>query len=367
MKPRRLAILSLLGSLSCLTALGCHIEPRITVEDDLTFQLFSYELHTPYVVGSKVTIYVGRRGDDKVTGWSAESDNPSVFSIDQIEPSYDGENFTIRCSALAPGESTLRVLNSSGKVATRRTITVKLPDRIDLIPAGLIKVTGDDSPAIEQGEPIKILEGGMVTFEVAYYQGDERLFGNGALVAASADASLVPEVVQTYLFEKREWLRLSADATGLTEVGLMLGGVEVSRRTVEIVTEDQIASVEILAESSAGAKDEDILYLFARAYDADMNDLWGVRFAWALDGSAEQGEGDLYYYYFLKDAERVVSASAGGHSDEVVVFMSGGHVTDSNISLGCSSSGGSEGLLILLVVLILFALGRLRIRQGGGN
>lgn len=350
-----------LALLSCLHTLGCLPNPRITVEDDLDFELFHYALHTPYVVGASVGITVGRRGDAKVDGWSAESGSPSVFSIDQTEPAYDGETFTVRCTAVSAGDTELVIRNAQGGVATQRSIAVRMPDRIELIPAGLIKVRGDDAPPVGQGEPVRILAGGTATFEVAYYRGQERLFGNGALVLSTADASLLAETDQTYFFENREWLRLTADGVGTGELVLMVGGEEVTRVTVERLPPEAIDSVEIEAESTSGAEDEDLLYLLAHAYDEAMNDLWGVAFRWSVDGASEQGAGDLFYYYYEQGSDAVVESEIEGITDEVVVSMSDGGVTSSN-SLGCSSAGTSEGLLALLVLILFLALRRLRIR-----
>lgn len=349
------SVIALASCFFSLLALGCPGPPAISVTDDLHFSLFNYELHTPYVVGARVRIHVDRRGDARVDGWSGEVTDSSVFAVEAVEHASDGRSFTLRSRAVGPGETRLLILDERGKVATSRTIRVEAPDRIALVPAGLIKVRGDDAPPADSGEPIRILSGGTATFEVTYHRGPERLFGNGALSVELTEPGLVVEVAQTYLFENREWLRLTMDATGLMEIGLDVGGQEITRATLEGVTEDVITGVEIEAEPTRGAKNDSLLYLLAHAYDEDMGDVWGVGFRWAVDGYQHEGDGDLFYYYYEKDSERVVSGSVAGLSDEVVVFMSGGGVTSSN-SLGCSAAGDSGGLVAVLLVLILMAL-----------
>jgi hypothetical protein len=229
------------------------------------------------------------------------------------------------------------------------------------VPAGLIKVRGDDAPGLDPAEPIRVLTGGTATFEVRYYLGSERLFGNNAVSVDVDDFLLDAYSDQTYLFENREWLRLSPDATGLYEVTLAVGGQDVQSYLVEAVTADVIEQVEIEAETTARARKDDLLYLLAHARDGSGGDIWGVAFDWAVDGAQEPGDGDLYYYYYEEGEAHQVSAHRNGASDEVTVFMSEGGVTSSN-SIGCRTVDPGAGLVGLLLPLLFVALRRRRRR-----
>ncbi len=345
--------------IALLLPLGaCHHDVR--VEDDLDFELFDYELHTPYVMGADVGIRVSRREDASVDGWSVDARDPSVFAVDSATYNRDRENLYLECRAVAPGLTDLIVYDQDGHKETKRTIRVERPDRIDLVPAGLIKVRGDDAPGLEPTDPIRVLVGGTATFEVRYHLGSERLFGNNAVSVSVDDFLLDAYSDQTYLFENREWLRLSPDATGLYEVTLAVGGQDVQSYLVEAVAADVIEQVEIEAETTARAQKDDLLYLLAHARDESGEDIWGVAFDWAVDGAGEPGDGDLFYYYYEEGAAHQVSAHRNGASDEVTVFMSEGGVTSSN-HLGCRTVDPGAGLVGLLLPLLFVAL-RLRRR-----
>ncbi len=348
-------------ALLLLSAAAC--QPDVRVEDDLDFELFDFELHTPYVVGADVSLHVSRRNEASVSGWTVETEDQATFLVDGDTLTNDGRDIWVSGLALAPGETRLLVRGAGGSLRASRRIRVAMPDRIALVPAGLIKVRGDEADPLDPAEPILALEGGLATFEVQYYAGSERLFGNNAL-GVSVDATgldAYPE--QTFIFENREWLRLSADATGTYEITLSVDGQHIATYDVDVVASDSIAQVEIEAEPARGARNEDLLYLLAHAYDSSGRDLWGVDFDWSIDDAQEPGEGDLFYYYYESDSDHVVAASRNGHQDEVVVFMSEGGVTSSN-SIGCSTADAATGLPgLLLPLLLLLALVRRRRTQ----
>src|SRR4030095_9779737 len=90
---------------------------------------------------------------------------------------------------------------------------------------------------------IDVLEGGTVTLLVEYYRGEERLYGNGALVAeGSSDITASPE--QTFLFENREWLQLTPGHAGDHTVNMQAGASSLGTLTVHAVRTDSISSVE---------------------------------------------------------------------------------------------------------------------------
>ena len=336
-------------ALVCLPLAACFADVR--VEDDLDFQLFAYDLHTPYVVGADVGLHVSRRDDASVTGWTVDAGDSAIFEVVPGTLQNDGDDIWVDGLAVAPGETKLLIYDESGHLETSRAIRVEMPDRIDLVPAGLIKVRGDGAEAVASDEPIRVLEGGQATFEVQYYKGAERLFGNNALTVTVDDALLEAETDQTYLFENREWLRLTPDATGIHEISLSVGGSLIATYDVEVVTADVIEGVEIEAEPAGKAEKDDLLYLLAHAYDDQSRDIWGVDFDWAVDDLAEPGDGDLYYYYYDPDADHVVSAARNGYSDEMTVFMSDGGVSSSN-SIGCNAAGSATGLVAFLLPLL---------------
>jgi MYXO-CTERM domain-containing protein len=353
-----LAVIALLAATSFA---ACH-QDGVRVEDDLDFELFTAELHTPYVAGAAVRIWAWHSDDDvDPSGWSGDVEDPSVLEVLSQGASQTG--LSLQCHAAGPGETTLRIRDGGGSTLTRRTIEVAQPDRLELVPAGLIKIYGDDAAALALDQPVKVLVGGTATFEVRYYQGSRRLFGNGALVAEALDQTVTAGVEGTYLFENREWLRVSVDATGLAEVALTVNGADLGHLVVRGVDEEEIASVEVVAESEQGADDEALIYLLARARDVQQVDVWGVDFDWSVDGLLDPETGDLYYYYYDGDSERTVEAARAGQSDLVTVHFTDGGVTSSN-HLGCATSGGSAaGLALPLLAAGLWLMIRRRRRN----
>jgi hypothetical protein len=117
--------------MTCLVALpaaGC--EPAVHVDDDLDFELFHCELRTPYVIGADVTIHVGRAGDAEVTGWTGAVEVPGVFTVDTSALNLDGEDLYLDCRAVGPGETRPVIRDQGGHVTARRTIRVKVPERV---------------------------------------------------------------------------------------------------------------------------------------------------------------------------------------------------------------------------------------------
>lgn len=347
MKNRWSPLVLVLSLLSLPTFVGgCFGD--VVIEDDLDFELFTAKLHTPYVVGSDVRLHVSRHRSATVAGWRVDADDPGVF---QVLPGVTGddENLYVMAHAVGAGQTRLRIYDESGHGIARRDIVVEQPDRIELVPAGLIKVRGDDAPAVDPARPVRVLVGGTATFEVRYFRGTERLFGNGALTPTVDASSLEAEPRQSYLFENREWISLSPSAVGSVTLSLSVGGQVVATFDVRGVDDAEVAGVEIEAESARDARKDDLLYLLAHARDGAGEDVWGVEMRWAVDGLDEPGDGDLYYYHYAEDESHTVSAERDGLADEVTVQMSGGGVTSSN-QIGCQAAGSGRGLGLLLLL-----------------
>src|SRR6185436_18228326 len=66
---------------------GCGPEVHLTDDIDLTWDFgitlkrFDGTLHTPYVKGAPVTMYVNAGEKDDLTGWKISSSDASVFEI----------------------------------------------------------------------------------------------------------------------------------------------------------------------------------------------------------------------------------------------------------------------------------------------
>jgi MYXO-CTERM domain-containing protein len=127
-----------------------------------------------------------------------------------------------------------------------------------------------------------------------------------------------------------------------------------------VVAEAAIADVVVLTQSEKGHKNGDWLVALAQAYDANGARIFGVDYAWNVDGTAQQADGDLYRYQFKAGKYATVRAQRGGHLDSATIQSEGGFV-DSTNHVGCAAGGGGS-LLVGLVGLGLVTLRRRRAR-----
>jgi hypothetical protein len=318
-------------------------------------------LHTPYVVGTTVQIDAeDALDDDDNVDFTLESSDDSVLRIDS---QADGH---AHCTAVGEGESEIRVFDGGGEQIYSQTVSVRAPTRAELYFHGpLILGLGYEEALADS--TLRILRGGMGTFMVRYYDVDELLYGNGVLAAASdaEDQGISLYEEQTYLFENREWLQISALELGTYDVTLFAGDAEVGHGVVEVVDESAVDDFELIGESTGGATDDDSLAVLAQAYDDDGNPLYGVEYTWDLDGVDEGGMGDLFRYTYDRDSEVPLGATRDGMRQEITIYASGGYVSSTN-NIGCSTAGAAPGAPSLPVAagaaLLLLGLSRPRRR-----
>ena len=166
---------------SLLLALGA-CGPTITMTDsvDLTWDFlptldrFHDDLHTPYVTGAHVLVYVSSDADKPdLAGWTVTSSDASVFALGTM--TYDGLGLSATGVAGNAGDAELTILDEHGHEQGSGTVTVKVPDRIELdANAYLILNMPDDAPI----GGARQLQGGEATYLVRYFAGTEELYGN---------------------------------------------------------------------------------------------------------------------------------------------------------------------------------------------
>jgi MYXO-CTERM domain-containing protein len=231
---------------------------------------------------------------------------------------------------------------------------VLVPDRVELDAHGSLILERDDEAAVGEA---RVVEGGEATYLVRYFRGDRELHGNGVLTAEMA-AGVTAQVRTTFLFENREWLTLGASAAGTSTVQLSADQVKVGSVPLVVVPEAAISDVVVLAQSEKGHKDDDWLAALAQAYDGNGARIFGVDYAWNVNGVMQVGDGDLYRYRFKQGMYEMVRAQRGAHGDAAMIQSDQGYV-DSTNNVGCAV-GGSGSLVVGLVGLGL--VGRRRRR-----
>jgi len=350
----RIASIALVASL----AMACG-GPRLADGIDLELDLNPLDgpsdlLHSPYVAGADFGVWSIHADEDDEVGWTIGTSDPSVIRIrEQVGDGY------ARVSADAPGDVDLMILDAEGQELHRTGVEVVQPDRAELVAHGP-RIVRRPELQPESTDELQVLVGGSGTFLVEWYEGDDRLFGHGALSASSGPGVAV-EPRLTHLFEDREWVTFTALEAGRHEVELMANG-EVTR-TITIVGVDEAAidRVDLHGEDEGRASEGDQLVVYAQAYDDAGAPIYGVEYEWDVDGVREEGLGDLYRYAYAEGMDRELCARHGVHETFATIQSSGGFV-DSTNRIGCSVGpvGAPGGLPIAALALIGVALIRRR-------
>lgn len=328
--------------LAC-AAVGCTDGISLTDDIDLTWDFtvsrFDADLHTPYVRGAPVTLFVNSSEDDqRFDGWTVESSDPGIFRVDGCT---SGESLTCQGQAVGEGVAALTVRDERGRSVGNGEAEVLVPDRAVLEAHGYL-ILGRDAEA--PVDDLRIIANGTSTYHLRYFRGTRELHGNGVLSAVTP-AGITATPRTSFLFENREWLTLDTDATaGTRSIELFADGVAIGTHTVETVPETDITHVTIEAQSERGHEDGDSMVALAQAYDGQERRIFGVDFEWDLDGVEQIGDGDLFRYQLKEGVFRMVRARRGSHSDSVQIQAERGSVGSSN-NIGCSASSGGGSLL----------------------
>ena len=345
----------LVASLLVLAASGCN---QVSLVDDidlaLDFHTFTGpfdSLHSPYVQGSAMSIFVQRSDSrENMVGWTIESEDPSVFTISDVSNNNKG-NFSAVGHARSAGFATIVIRDHAGAPQHTRKIEVALPDRVELFAHGLLIIGRDPSEATIS--EARVQQGGTATYLARYFRGSDLLSGNGALTV-EPPAGVTAQVQKTFLFEDRDWLQLSPGQTGNFSVGLVVGGVHIQDLPLTAVPSSDVASLRLLGMDESHAHRGDHLVVLAQASDAQTRTVYGVEYAWQLDNQAQLGLGDLYRYDYVGGAPRMLTANFGNMTSTVAIHGTG--FVDSTNNVGCSYGGGTRPSPLSLPLVALFTV-----------
>ncbi|MCB9631641.1 MAG: hypothetical protein H6721_05820 [Sandaracinus sp.] len=163
-------------------------------------------------------------------GFDVESSNPSVLRIDEEAAGPVGR-------ALAEGTSEL-VVRFEGDVVTRRTVTVAMPERLELWPEGWDELL-DLGPLPGR---VQRLAGGVLDLHARFYVGEERYFGDGLATFTTALPSEVPAWSSA-----RNVLRVEGDVVGTETVRVDAVGLSASVEVQTLATLDELDMVYVAA------------------------------------------------------------------------------------------------------------------------
>jgi hypothetical protein len=336
---------------------GCQ---RYSLGDDIQFELnFSIigpepqgTLHLPYVEGTKVAISVFGADSSDASHFTITSDDPAVLSVDSL----DRTSATASCTARASGSTTLHVLKDGSEVFAE-SVDVAIPTHAVVSPSGPLFV-GDPTPFDANGTT-EVLTFGTATYEVQYFNGDTRLFGNGVLTA-NADAGMDASPEETFLLQKNEWIQVTPLTFGMHAIQLLANGQPLATLHVNAVDQSAIQSVQVESMDTSGHSNGDQLVVLAQSFDADDHPIFGVTYDWNLAGEEQTGEGDMFRFPLDDGQSNVVTATFNGLTASTTIEAKAdtGFVDSSN-NIGCRASSRSpaEGASMLAAVALALALG----------
>jgi hypothetical protein len=331
----------LFGAAASVAFMGCGLGgsgKAVTMADAFDIDIFgphTDDLHSPYVAGASFNITVNTQNDDAQSGWVFSSSDGNV-----IEATSALVGGTVTITAKHPGQTTLSVLDSTGKVLDSHVVTVAIPDQVSLYAEGLLLTGATDDVA--QVTQASVVEGGEATFLVRYFLQGTELYGNGALQPMGTNGVVATTTTASFA-EARDFLQVSPPEMGKSgSVSLSVGNVVVAEVPITTVKNSAITHVTIIPQSSDGAQKGQSLSLYAHAVDESSSEVYGASFNWLINGVAqvayEGGPADLFLYNFDGTVTETVAATFEGFDPSTVVHGQGGSV-GSTSDVGCSLSG----------------------------
>jgi hypothetical protein len=329
-----LLLASVVGSL----ATGCSInEHAAGMQDDLGLAIDldnSNILHSPYVAGSQFTISLQPGAHTTNDGWTLTSSNPSVLQVGAPGSGSNSNAFAV--TAAGAGHATLTVNDKGGNAIDSADVDVDVPTRLQLCEQGLLYAGySDDQAALDS---VQVVDEGTATFLVRYFSDSQELHGNNALTATNSSLALAS--VTSTAFSASDFVQITGTSTGATSVHLAAGGATLDL-PVTVVDPSAVQRMTLAPESESGAQEGQELYVFARAFDANGNDVYGSSFAWSVDGNTPQccpnssEPSDLLAYQYHASGTEDVSTSLDGQSASVTV-----HGTPSSTDISSSEDTG---------------------------
>lgn len=362
---------SFLLSLSLLAACGGDREPERTWLDDwfpagleLSPEVGA-GLHSPYVVGTEVQLFVQTMGPDltPTRRLDVTSDDPDVVRIDLVD-----EDGGVSATAVGVGTTTLRVVDvATGEELASDTVEVRAPTRIEIYPDAALGRDGARADAMREDATLHVLASQGALYFVRYFDGETELAGSEVLEIApetSGEGEEMPSAQTLGAPSHREWLFVrAADAGSSADLTLRAAGRELGALRIESVAPEAIATIE-LQDEEAGAADGDRVAVLGLARDAEGQAIGGVSFAFELDGAVVEGEGDLFAYRLDRDAPRELRASVPGSGAEARMTVhvgAGSERVTTTIAPQCGVAHGARGGT--LVALAMLALGLVLARR----
>ena len=331
-------------------ASGCNKNPYFSDDEGATRPSAGLgehpdELSLPYALGTQVGIGVKQLDSGEAASWTVVSDTPGVVSVDKIDRAADG--ITAQVTAHAEGEAVIHLKDGAGGEQRSATLSVRAPDHAKLYAHGPLRILGDDQSAFPGAEvsELRMVAGGTAVYAVAYFRGDQRVWGRG-LCSAQANAQASFQDSTTSGAPSNEFLEVTALQPGAATMNMTVAGQTMATLPVAVVQETDLVAPSLVEEVGDKKDDGQKVWVLAEWNDQAGHAVEGVYAGWTLDGAAQVGKddatkttGDLYRYeYDPNGAARTLTATRGALTASRQVRAHDGWVYDTTY-LGCSVGG----------------------------
>ncbi len=389
-EPNRGPLHGFASALLCLTALviGCGTDAALSDNIELEIQGFELgqpdnTLHSPYVRGAEF----------KVSGFGEDvPDDAQIVSEDKeiLRPTSDTRSLTRSFKAEGAGRSAFRVLDGRDSLRRGGVIVMTANDAKLHFHGDVLLGTATTETEIESP---KILVGGTATFLVNYYRGKRRLHGHGVLTVEPEEGSawsdtildrswhwgvnsgfsgendaLRVRVKETFFSADRDWLQISPKQPGEHTIQLFADGAPIGEVTIQAVTEDDVEAILVRKRSEEDLSEGDAGLALAEAFDLNGERIYGLEYAWDIDGQQQDDEGDLFKYFFDATNPGTLCAVFEEHESITQIHASRGYVGSTNdVAMSCEASGGVHNTISLISLLLFGGLIRRRRVQTGGS
>lgn len=316
-------------------------------------------LSLPYALGTRVTVSASAPAAVKsAAGWSLRSSAPQVFAIGKV--TVNGGTLSAECTATGEGEAELVLFDPSGEEVHSTSVTVQAADRARLFRHGTLRTFAPDERSGERASApeARVLTGGTGAYAVAYYRGEQRVYGRG-LVGVEAPAGFSIRTQTTTNQRVNEWLFVTPRAPGSGRLALTAGGRPVGSLPLEAVSDADLGAL-VLDTPAAGPS---VGWVHARASDTAGRTVDGVYCDWTVAGAPQTREGggsgatkpgDLLRVNLVSSPPRAVEARHGRLAAAAAISLDNARVEDTTY-LGCSAgpaprtSGVAAGALLAVL------------------
>ena len=309
-------------------------------------------LHAPYALGATVSFTVEHANillDH--SGWTAEAQDVAVAVVVASTPEKGTFKTDVRMTG--EGQTTLRILDGSGKLVRVAVLQVLAPNIMRFYPAGRIFTANSEADVPEHIAPILIAAGGKTSFMVRMFANSDELWGTGGvtIVNNSPDTGPTTRLDSGPAFGLRRDFIVMEAPNGTSAVTRQFAANNVTLRLMDVNVVDPavITGLTVFKQDDSKADNDTALVVAAEGRDATGATVFGAPARWELGGAALDGQGDLVRYAVDRKQKKMLVGRVGS-AEASVELRAKTATVGTTAEVGCAQSGPAPLLLILVAL-----------------